>query len=114
MADAGIFNKRISIMGFVEIENEIGQIEQGLRTLKKLWSCKIDIDKGSEYLESQRLTQMLMCKFIVRKSKFTDQITQNMFVVRKGVEWNIRDIIEKDATYHLICEKRVVGDVDRY
>ncbi len=106
--DAGKLNKRITIKGMVEVDTVCG-IQQQLKEIKKLWACKIDLDKGTEYIESKKTVQKVISKFIVRKSEW---ITQNMFIEYKNKTYDIVDIVEKDNYTHLFAEIRKVGEID--
>ncbi|MHB9947329.1 phage head-tail adapter protein [Clostridium botulinum] len=109
--DAGRLNKRICIMEYGEIENEIKEIEQQLIPIKKLWACKIDLDKGGEYIETKKTQQKLISKFIVRKAEW---ITQNMLIKYKNNFYNIIDIVEKDNFTSLFVEIKDVGTGGEY
>ncbi|MCD3223942.1 head-tail adaptor protein [Clostridium botulinum] len=107
--DAGKLNKRISIKGMVEVDTVCG-IQQQLKEIKKLWACKIDLDKGTEYIESKQTVQKVISKFIVRRS---DWITQSMFITYKKHDYDIVDILEKDNDYTvLFAQIKTVGEVD--
>lgn len=91
--DAGALNKRISIMEYGEIENEIGDTELGLKEKYKCWAFITSLDKGGEYLENKKLQQRLIYKIFIRYRK---DINQSMFVKYKDTIFNIKDILNKD------------------
>lgn len=105
--DAGELNKRVSILEYGEFENEVGDIELGLKEKDKCWAFITSLDKGGEYLENKKLQQRLIYKIIIRYRK---DIDQSMFIKYKDTIFNIKDILEKDmngAYLTLFVEEKV-------
>ena len=101
-----VFNKKISILKFCEVENEIGDYEQKLNEIKTLYSFITSISKGREFLDNKKLEQRLIYKVIIR---YIEGLDQSMFIRYKDKIFNIKDILGKDLNgpyITLICEEK--------
>ncbi|AAO36624.1 head closure Hc1 (endogenous virus) [Clostridium phage phiCTC2B] len=111
--DAGALNKRVSIMEYKDVENEVGDIELKLVPTKKVWAFITSLDKGGEYLENKKLQQRLIYKIIIRYIK---DIDQSMFVKYKDTIFNIKDILGKDMNgqYLTLFAEEKVSENETY
>lgn len=105
--DCGKLNKRITILELKDRENEINNLEQDLKEKCKKWCMKIDLDKGSEYIESKRAVQTVLSKFVIRKCAW---ITQDYFIKYKNKTYDIIDVVEKDNYTHLYARIKGIGN----
>ncbi|MGL5245779.1 MAG: phage head closure protein [Sarcina sp.] len=106
LMDSGALNKRVSIMKYQEIKNNIGEIEQKLVEVKKVWAFITSLAKGKEYIENKKIQQKLIYKIIIRYNNF---INQSMFIRYKDKDFNIKDIVGKDLNgpyLTLYCEEK--------
>ncbi|NEZ47965.1 head-tail adaptor protein [Clostridium niameyense] len=85
------FNKRISILEFKDMENEVGDIEQRLVEIKKVYAFITSLAKGKEYIENKKIQQKLIYKIILRTNL---EINQSMFIRYKNKLFNIKDILD--------------------
>ncbi|WP_236888210.1 phage head closure protein [Clostridium botulinum] len=92
-----VFNKRISILKFKDVKNEIEDTEQKLVEIKKLYAFITSLAKGAEYLENKKIQQKLIYKIIIRKTSI--EINQSMFIKYKEKLFNIKDIVDINSPY---------------
>jgi len=104
--DPGKLNRKINLIKYVEVENEIGELEQKLNSYKKIWA-RIEPTKGKEYLENKKIQAEQMYKLTVR---YREDITTDMLIKYKDKLLNINAIIDPYMAHErleLMCTEKV-------
>lgn len=105
------FNKRISILEFKEIENEVGDTEQRLIEIKKVYAFITSISKGKEYIENKKIQQKLIYKIILRTNL---EINQSMFIKYKDKLFNINDILDINPPFTTLFVEEKETEQEQY
>ncbi|ACQ52336.1 MULTISPECIES: phage head closure protein [Clostridium] len=92
-----VFNKKISILQFKDVKNEIRDTEQKLVEINEMWAFITSLAKGAEYLENKKIQQKLIYKIIIRKTSI--EINQSMFIKYEEKLFNIKDIVDINSPY---------------
>lgn len=107
-----VFNKKISILEFQDLENELGDIEQKLIEVKKLYAFITSLAKGKEYIENKKVQQNLIYKIIIRNTKL--EINQSMFIKYRDKVFNIKDIVDINTPYITIFVEEKTSEQEQY
>lgn len=94
----GKLNKRITFMGFVNTEDEMGQETQSLAEIKTVWASLYPV-RGAEYYEATKLRAKTTYKCYVR---YIPGITTNMYLKYKDVMYTIESVIDVDLEHKML------------
>lgn len=88
--NSGRLNKRITLIAYSEIENEIGQLIQQPIPIKKVWAFLGPI-RGHQQTEAQRLSSEATYKILTRYHK---GINQEMLINYEGKKLYIHQVLD--------------------
>ncbi|WP_034438813.1 phage head closure protein [Clostridium ihumii] len=107
-----VFNRKISILEFEEVENEIGDMEQKLKEICTMWVFITSLTGGKEYLENKKIQQKLVYKIILRKTNI--KFNQSMFIKFEDKIFNIKDIVDISYPYTTLFVEEKQDEKDMY
>ncbi len=74
--NVGTFDRKVAVMAYKEIENEVGATEQQLIELYRTWA-RIEPIRGREYYEAAKQKESELFKITVR---FRKNLTADMLI----------------------------------
>lgn len=113
MDEVGMLNRRISILKYVEVEDEYGLTHQVLQDAigHTIWA-RIEPARGKTYYEQMRDKVELTTKITVRYRKGIDE---DMLVQYGDKTWKIASVVdpyESHVKLELMCNIKKAGDAD--
>lgn len=106
--DAGRLNKRISIYGYQDVENALGESRTVL-TKKATVHAEIHPVRGQEFLEYYREANKLQLKITIRFPK-TFKVTEDDVIIRAdGTQYEVNSIIDvndEHVALEIYCTER--------
>lgn len=105
------FNKKVSILKFGEVKNEVEDIEQQLVEIKKVYAFITSLAKGKEYIENKKIQQKLIYKIILRTNL---EINQSMFIKYKDKLFNIKDILDINTPFITLFVEEKEAEQEQY
>jgi phage head-tail adaptor, putative, SPP1 family len=106
--NAGTLDRKVSVLAYQEVENEVGAMEQILVELFKTWA-RIEPTRGREYYEAQRIKDADSFKITIRYRKNVDA---SMFIKYQKQQYQIQTVTDPymaHATLELYCVLKTRG-----
>lgn len=94
----GKLNKRITFKKLSEIEDEMLQEKQGLKTICTVWASFYPV-RGTERYELQKIQSEISHKCYIR---YRNDIDSDCFIEYKGKKYNIESAIDVDDEHKII------------
>lgn len=104
----GRLNKRVSIVRYEEVTDDLGQTIKNLKNYKTLWATFLPT-RGREYTELQKIREELTYKMYCR---YVHGVTSDMFISYNNKLYEIISVIDVDME-HKMLEIYCVEDVKR-
>ena len=98
MINIGKLNRKISLLKFFDVPDEMGQTTQVLRSVKTVWASFVPI-KGNEFYELQKLESKITHKIYMR---FLPEVDNTWYIGYRGKTYCVTAAIDVDNAGKLL------------
>lgn len=96
--NVGTFDRKVAVMAYKEIENEVGATEQQLQELYRTWA-RIEPIRGREYYEAAKQKEAELFKITVR---YRRNLTADMIIRYQSKDYQIQHIADPYMAHEVL------------